>query len=525
MEKQLKKIGVTLKDNEVNTEDTAAKEEALRVDAILFRLAELGGKGLKEEDIVYTGEKLILPTRWTGDLGSAIEYLETKLEEEEENSVFTETYNFRPFDGAFCAFAAMKRVFGMVAGKTTWSFFGPNPPQYVKIAVGPGKFEEVPWGTFTVPLLKDTQITFSSDISKEYGEVFRISVESPRKNRFIIAGLFTAIEEELKTSSIYRGKAIDGQSTPQFIDTRKFDKSKVVYSNLVQTSLDADLWDVLRYSDANREAGLPLKRNILLSGPYGTGKSLAGLRTAVEAVSAGWTFIMVRPGRDDFTNAMKTALLYQPAVVFMEDVDTLASADNVNFVSQMLDLVDGIQSKNTELIVVLTTNHPDKLHKGMMRPGRVDSIIEINALDGAGVEKLIRSVLPNLDKEVDFDPVVTACEGYMPAFVKEVADKSFRYALSRNEGVLDGIVIKTEDLVHSAQALRPQFNRMNDAPEHSSAESLGLSLGNLVRGNVEDVLQPLLPSADELQAGYSWNRNEIRSRDAAPNKKAKAAKA
>jgi transitional endoplasmic reticulum ATPase len=485
------------------------KEELRRNRELLSKIAELGGKGMKEEDIVYQGNKLILPERWTGNIRSAISYLQTKQKEEEEVSNFTRSYNFRPWDGAYNAFNAMKKAFGMVSGKTVQTFFGPRPPQYIQIPIGPNQTEEVPWGQFTIPLLEDTTFIFGQAHSQDYGHVFQITISSPRKNRFVIEGLFKLIEEELKSESIYRGKAIDGQVQPQFLDLDGFDETKVVYAEQVKADLDAHLWSVLRYSDANRELGLPLKRSILLTGPYGTGKSLAGLRTALEAILAGWTFIMARPGRDDFTEVMRTARLYQPAVVFMEDADTIAAADNEDMISQLLDLFDGIQAKNTDLMIVLTTNHPESLHKGMMRPGRLDAIIEIGALDDAGIEKLIRGIIrpDRLDQNVDFKPVVKACEGYMPAFIKEAADRAIRYALARNNGNIGNYQIGTEDLVHAATGLRPQFDRMTDAPEFSEGDTLKTSLEKIMQKSAVSAVSQLA-SKDEIYEAV-WDEHAL----------------
>lgn len=486
------------------------KLELDRKEELLSKIAELGGKGMKEEDIVFEGTRLALPERFRGDLGSAIDYLEKKRDEEEEESSFSRTYNYRPWDGAFNAFHAMKKAFGMVAGKTTYSFFGKNPPQYLQIASGVDQTEEVPWGKFIVPLLDSTVFNFGATSTPDFGQVFKLNVTSPRKNRFIIEGLFKLVDEELKVNSLYRGKVIDGQTQPQFIDLSGFDPEKVIYSEQALADLEASVWSVLRYSQAHRELGLPLKRAILLSGPYGTGKSLAGLRTAVEADAAGWTFIMARPGKDDFLEVMQTARLYQPAVVFMEDADTMASAENEDLISQILDVFDGIQSKNTDLMVVMTTNHPEALHKGMMRPGRLDAIIEIGALDDLGIEKLIRTIIPagRLAEKIDFGQVCQAATGYMPAFVKELGDRAVRYALSRNNGDLGAQVITTEDLVHAANGLRSQFERMQEAPEYSTNETLGTTLSAIIETATRKSVAELAPEADNTDESF-WDVNQL----------------
>ncbi|NIS12736.1 MAG: AAA family ATPase, partial [Thermoplasmata archaeon] len=88
-------------------------------------------------------------------------------------------------------------------------------------------------------------------------------------------------------------------------------------------------------------------------------------------------FIQCRPGIDNVYDAMKTARLYQPAVVFYEDVDTIAQGDQTQghvAVTQLLDIFDGLTAKSTKILAILTTNHPEKIHKGMVRPGRLDAV-------------------------------------------------------------------------------------------------------------------------------------------------------
>src|SRR5207249_8115536 len=118
-----------------------------------------------------------------------------------------------------------------------------------------------------------------------------------------------------RAHSIYRGKALVGHEEPQFLDMDEFDPEKVVYSQEVLTQLESSVWGVLRWTDAFRRDKITRKRAILLHGPYGTGKTLAGQLTAKIATDNGWTFIAARPGQDDLTEALQTARLYEPAVV------------------------------------------------------------------------------------------------------------------------------------------------------------------------------------------------------------------
>ena len=459
---------------------------------VLELLAEAGGGLFRpEDDIVHQGTQIILPERMMID--DAITFLVNKMKMDQEPMAFTRQYKYRPLDGAVCTWHAIKRVFGAVGTKVTYSFFGKNVPQMIDVPIAPGESESVPWGTFTIPGMEGAEVTPGGTHDEEFGSLFVLTIEAPRKYRAQVEGLFAMVEKELREHSIYRGRAFDGQDTPEFLDLSGVDPDKVIYSEEALVQLNANIWSVLRYRHELAEAGISRKRSALLYGPYGTGKTLGGFLTAQVAVESGWTFLYARPGKDNVAQVLQTARLYQPACVFFEDLDTVAdpdatSADNA---TKLLDSFDGITAKGTELIVVLTTNHPDRIHKGMLRPGRLDAIIEIGALDVAGIEKLVKVTLKpeHLAPDVDWELVgkamtVTADDGveigFLPAYAKEAADRTFRYALAR-EGTPEGIVITTDDLVHAAEGLRPQLLMMEGAKEHQRKDTVGLAIGNTVK--------------------------------------------
>lgn len=163
---------------------------------------------------------------------------------------------------------------------------------------------------------------------------------------------------------------------------------------------------------------------------------------------------------------LHTAQLYAPAVVWFEDIDTVGGADQGSsmYLSRLLDALDGILSKGTEIIAGFTTNHADRLQRGLLRPGRIDTVIHIGELDDAGIEKLIKVVVPpDLLGDVDYAAVAQAFRGYVPAFAKEAIDRAMRYSIARNGGFPDAVT--THDLVSAAQGLRAQHALMEGASE------------------------------------------------------------
>jgi transitional endoplasmic reticulum ATPase len=453
---------------------------------LLAALAEAGGKQYAEEDIKFRGTDLILPEKM--DIADAIAFLKDKMAEDEEEMNFSHTFDYRPWDGARAASMALRRIFGMTRQQPIMTMFGKQPPQQITIHVGPGETEQVPWGAVTIPLLPKTTIYFGSARHEEKGLLFSVQITAPRKYRHECQGIFNLIEEELSQNSMYRGKAFDGREEAEFLDLSTVQSGKVIYSDEVITQLDANVWSQLEHTDLMEGLGVPLKRAVLLEGPYGTGKTLAAYLTAKKATENGWTFIYCRPGRDSIQDVMATAQLYQPAVVFFEDVDTISTDDkNADHVTKLLDVFDGIKAKGTKILAVLTTNHVKSIHKGMCRPGRLDAILHIGALDRNGVQRLVEATIPAdlLDRDVDYDAVYEAMEGYMPAFCKEAVDRSIRYAITRNGGPVDRIT--TADLVEASMGLRGQFDLMQDAHEGKDVDPLSASLVRVIRTAVDGV--------------------------------------
>jgi hypothetical protein len=462
-------------------------EQQVLEDNLLDTLAALGGQRITDDSLIQQGNQLVLPA--TMSPVDAIRYLEDHIEQQEEETRFTRTYKFRPWDGASAVQKSLIKVFGTAGiGKPTWTFFGKKPPEMRAINVGPTETMQVPWGQLAVPLFGGKMFLGVSE-DNELGQLFVLTVDAPRKYRAHIEGLFRVVQQTLESESIYKGQAIDGQEDAEFLDLSGVDPRKVVYSDEVLAQLDANLWSVIRHTDVMRRMNIPRKRAVLLEGPYGTGKTLGAFLTAQVAVPNGWTFIYCRPTRDSLATVMATARLYQPAIVFFEDVDILAESGDRDAVARLLDLFDGITAKGTELMLVLTTNHKERIHRGMVRPGRLDAMIHIGALDLSGITRMIEATAPQgtLDEDIDYEAVYEAMEGFLPAFVKEAIDRTLRYAISRSEGEVEDLMLTTEDFVLAASGLRPQLDLMNGAGEGKIPDPLGTAMRHEMRRAVDGV--------------------------------------
>jgi transitional endoplasmic reticulum ATPase len=476
---------------------------------ILAALDALGGQTVGEDSLIFTGQQFILPASMEGNLRGAVRYLEDWDEQQNTEFSFSRTYNNRPYDGAAAFERAMKRVFGTTGvGRTTFSLFGANLPEYRTIPSGPDATMQVPWGEVA---FSPIQATFGLEYTRstEFGIVFQLSVTAPRRQRKRVEGFFAVVEDELAKNSIYKGRAITSDTLePRFLDTTKINPAQVIYRKEVLTQLEVNLWAPLRYTEAMREAGVPLKRAVLVEGPNGTGKTLSGLLTAQIAQQNGWTFILVQAGEDPL-EALKTARVYAPAVVWVEDLDVIASADstsNRKKISKVLDTLDGLQGKGSEVMAGFTTNFVEKLDKGVLRPGRLDAVIHIAELDAEGYERLIRALTPEplLDPGIDMTAVTTAYEGFLPAFAAEATQRAVRYSIARNEGRPD--VITTGDLVSAAHGMKDHLDLM-DRAQHTGSDvvTLDMKVRDTVVAAMSDVEGTLQARGDERMV---FTRNE-----------------
>lgn len=465
---------------------------------IIETLEKLGGREFAEDSLTFEGDKLILPLRKTPEW--AIDTIKAHIEAESATHNFDRLFRYRPWDVAAAAARTIKVLTGTSGiGVATRTFFGRTPPSMLSVDIGVGQTMQIPWGNIEVPMFEGT-VTLAHQYHDDYGVLGFIRVSAPRRMRSAIEGWFKMIERELVTNSIYRGKAFNGAEQPEFIDLDAVDPAQVIYSDEVEFQLEANVWSLLKHTDAMRENRIPLKRAVLLHGDYGTGKTLAAFLTAQVAVQNAWTFIYCRPGKDDLLSVMQTAKLYQPSVVFFEDVDLIAEGDEGAGVTQLLDTFDGITAKGTALMAILTTNHPQRIHKGMLRSGRLDSVIKIGTGDRSSFRRMIEvTVVPEaLAADIDWDAIATEFDGFLPAFVKEAISRTMLYALTRGGGKLG--MLETEDFVHAARGLRPQLEMMNEAIEGKPQPELEIALTDTVQRAVHGA--KLFNSEYDEQMGY-----------------------
>ena len=184
---------------------------------------------------------------------------------------------------------------------------------------------------------------------------------------------------------------------------------------------------------------------VLLHGPPGTGKTLLARALAGESEV---NFIAVdgpelldryvgeseRAVREVFDRARQSA----PSILFFDEIDAVAGARGAGqqevterVVSQLLTELDGLED-NPNVVVLAATNRRDALDPALLRPGRLETHVEVPAPDAAGRRAVLRvhgRGKPFAD-DVDLDEFVPVTEGFsgadLEALVREASMRAIR---------------------------------------------------------------------------------------------------
>lgn len=478
--------------------------------------AALSGKTLSEvqdrvvvAEIVNQGDKLILPENCS--LDEAIALIERRKKFMTETVSMSQSFEVSPLDGAHALDRVLTSRYGWTDVGPTPGFWGPEPPRMISVEVSLGVFRNVPWGSFKLPGING-KIT-SGYSEKEGRIVFALNATVLRANEDEVTKLFDALREYLKTGSIYRGKALRVRFTDnnganldipeiRFIDT-DVDETKLVYSKAVQSAIETNLFTpIKRFADLN-DHGIPFKRGVMLGGAFGTGKTLAAKVASKFAVEAGITYIYV-PRADELREALEFAKLYQSpgAVIFCEDVDRVLAGERSIEMDDILNIIDGVDTKTCPVMIVLTTNELGEINQAMLRPGRLDAVIEVTAPDAEAVQKLLRvyggsSIAP----DEDLSEAGAELAGQIPATIAEVVRRATLSQLALNRPGERVTSITGAALADAARTMSRQLALLNRPTDKTTEPSITDAVVKTVDKAVDKAVNVVLNGArDKINA-------------------------
>jgi transitional endoplasmic reticulum ATPase len=446
--------------------------------------------------VVRNGERLLLPET----MGNTEAILWLAREEVADQAVVGVSHKIHciPTDGAVALARVLKRRFGYVDLIKTPGFFGSTPPTMFSVQTGPNPEDvvQVPWGRMQLP---DIDGFLQTSAGFDDGRpCFAITGEVKRRNEDLVLAIANEVREEIRLNSIYRASAIkidfadynpdrdsafDEKFAPKFM---KLDgRQRVIFNADAEARLHTELYNPVMHTQICRDNGIPLKRGILLSGPYGTGKTLTAFDLAAAAVANSWTFVYVEKS-ETLPQALQFAALFQPCVIFVEDIDRAIKENDDPELIEARNAMDSVLTKNVEIMVVMTTNHLEVLPQGFLRCGRVDSIVEIDRPNMESVIRLVRLYSSNTVDATDAElhEALKLMNGQAAAVIRELVERA-KLAAVQTTAPGEKIVVTARALEIAAQTLAQHMQLLSGVgkaiPTHPAIMSHNLMVRDVAR--------------------------------------------
>lgn len=201
--------------------------------------------------------------------------------------------------------------------------------------------------------------------------------------------------------------------------------------------------------------GAKVPRGVLLYGPPGTGKTLLAKAVAGEAnvpffSMSGSEFMELYVGvgasrvRDLFDKAKKAA----PAIIFVDEIDAVGrhrgsgigggNDEREQTLNQMLVEMDGFDDR-TNVLMIAATNRPDILDPALLRPGRFDRQIAVEAPDMRGRFEILKVHAKGkpLTADVDLNQIAKRTPGFTGADLANVLNEAALLTARSNADLID----------------------------------------------------------------------------------------
>ena len=257
-----------------------------------------------------------------------------------------------------------------------------------------------------------------------------------------------------------------------------FEKNKELFDSIKSSTFDNlvlggslkqdiqnDFAQFFNSREAYERYGIPWKRGAIFIGPPGNGKTHT-LKALINQLDKPCLYVRSFKSeydteQENMSEVFKRARM-MPCIVVLEDLDSMIDKKNRSF---FLNELDGFQP-NTGIVVLATTNHPEKLDSSILdRPSRFDRKYHFHL--PAETERLAYIVNWNRQlqdelrlSEAGAATLVSATDGFSFAYLKELFVASMVQWMSEGRRIpMDEILLAQARLLHDQMKLKKQKKR------------------------------------------------------------------
>jgi cell division protease FtsH len=231
-------------------------------------------------------------------------------------------------------------------------------------------------------------------------------------------------------------------------DTPKITFADVAGADEAKQELQ-EIIEFLRDPQKFTKLGGRLPKGALLVGPPGTGKTLLAKAVAGEAARpffsmSGSDFVemFVGVGASRVRDLFEQGKAHAPCIIFIDEIDAVGRHRGAGLggghdereqtLNQLLVEMDGFES-NDGVILIAATNRPDVLDPALLRPGRFDRQIVVDAPDLRGREGILKVHLRNkpIAEDVDITTLARGTPGMAGADLANLVNEAALLAVRR----------------------------------------------------------------------------------------------
>ncbi|MBW3003657.1 proteasome-activating nucleotidase [Candidatus Woesearchaeota archaeon] len=196
-----------------------------------------------------------------------------------------------------------------------------------------------------------------------------------------------------------------------------------------------------------KKIGIQPHKGVLLHGPPGTGKTLLAKAVAastkstfIEIVGSELVQKFIGEGAKLVKEVFALAKEKAPSIIFIDEIDALAAKrieigtsgerEVQRTFMQLLAELDGFKPLG-DVKVIGATNRKDILDPAVIRPGRLDRLIEVPVPDKEGVKQIfkIHTTSMSLEKGIDNNVLIDQMDGFSGAEIKAVCTEAGYFAI------------------------------------------------------------------------------------------------